>query len=137
MPLSWFAHYDTLEREILATAATFMPAVSPADIKKTVQPVIKRALDAQDGQTYEWQGRQYDPRYGYRAATMRAMLGDLIASPDLWPDLRALAPAEVIHERRRERDREREAVREARDRVAEGRYADHNTGHGYRSGQAG
>lgn len=135
--LSWFAHYDTLEREILRTAQTFMPVVSQADIKKTTQPIIKRAMDAQEGRTYEWQGKQYDPRYGYRAATMRALLGDLIAPPELWPELRALAPAEVIHERRRERDRAREATREARDRVAEGRYSDHNTGDGFRVGQEG
>lgn len=132
--LSWFAHYDTLEREITKTAQTFMPSVPIADIKKSTQPVIKRALDAQAGKKYEWQGRQYDPRYGYRAETLRALLGDLIAPPDLWPELRALAPEHVIQGRRQDRWREREKTREARDRVAEGRYGDHNSGQGYRVG---
>ena len=40
-----------------------------------------------------------------------------------------VAPAHVIHERRQER----EQTRAARDRVTEGRYADHNSGQGYRA----
>jgi hypothetical protein len=115
--LSWFCHPDSLEDEIFKTAKTFTPSLRDTEVRTYIKPILKRAKDAYEGKKYEYLGREWDPRYSFKAETLRTWLGDLIA-PELWPQLRALAPKEVIDERRREREK----ARKARDRVTEGRY---------------
>jgi len=124
--LSWFACPDALASEIAKTARTFAPSLTQRQVETYTKPVLRRAADAAAGKRYEWQGREVDPRYAFRSQTIREWLGEELIVPDLWPELRALAPARVIYERRQERDK-------GRDRVAEGRYADHNSGQGYRA----
>lgn len=130
--LSWYAHPESLSNEIIKTARTFTPTLTKKDVETYTRPILKRATDAAAGRKYEWQGKEVDPRYAFRAETIREWLGGTnLIVPELWPDLRALAPKEVIHERRREREK----VRETRNRAAEGRYGANNTGQGYRAGQ--
>jgi hypothetical protein len=121
--LSWFACHEALRTEIIKTARTFTPSLTLRQVETYAKPILKRAKDAAEGRKYHWQGREVDPRYAFRAETLRDWLGgpELIG-PELWPELRALAPREVIHERKREQKRKFEETREARDRVAEGRY---------------
>ena len=119
--LSWFAAPAALETEIILTAKTFTPTLTQREIQTYAKPILKRAKDAAEGRKYTWEGREVDPRYAFRAETIRQWLGEAVIPPDLWPELRALAPMEVI----RERKREREKARAARDRVAEGRYQRH------------
>lgn len=127
--LSWFTCPVSLHSEINKTAHAIIPSFTHREIETYIKPVLKRAQDAAAGIKYEWQGREVDPRYRFRSETIREWLGrDELIVPDIWPELRALAPAHVIHARRVERDR-------GRDRQAEGRYSDKNTGQGYRSGQ--
>jgi len=121
--LSWFACANALQTEIVKTAKTFTPSLTMREVETYAKPILKRAKDAAEGKKYTWQDREVDPRYAFRAETLRDWLGGQeLITPELWPELRALAPKEVIHERRRERDKAREETRKTRDRVAEGRY---------------
>ncbi|WP_220810480.1 LuxR C-terminal-related transcriptional regulator [Noviherbaspirillum aridicola] len=112
--LSWFAHTDILEDEIMRTAQTFTPTLLEKEVRDQMAPIIERARAAHAGETVLWRGLQVDPRYRFKADTLREWMGDLIA-PELHDQLRCLAPADVIKARKKERDSKR-------DRVAEGRY---------------
>lgn len=104
--LSWFAHPDVLKDEIIKTAHTFTPTLSEEEVEKQMEPVLRRASDAADGKLYTWNGKEADPRYRFKAETLREWLGDLIA-PELHDQLRALAPKEVIEQRKKERGQAR------------------------------
>lgn len=121
--LSWFAQPDAIESEILSVGR-LITDFSDAEILATMSPVISRRNMADQGQKIVFGGREVDPRYFFRAATLRDWIGhDLVSR---YADhLRALAPAEVIKERKKARDAER-------DRVAEGRWQDSYTGDGVR-----
>ena len=106
--LSWFACPDALQTEIVKTAKTFTPSLTLRQVETYTKPIMKRAKEAAEGKKYSWQGREVDPRYAFRAETLRDWLGGSeLITPELWPELRALAPREVIHERRQERDKAR------------------------------
>lgn len=117
--LSWFTHPDSLHDEILATARTFTPTLDEKEVATLMAPVLKRAEMAAAGERLAYNGKLYDPRYNYSAQGLRDYLGDVIPA-ELHGQLRALAPAEVIQERKKERDA-------GRDRVAEGRYKQRRT----------
>lgn len=104
--LSWFAHPDLLKDEIAQTARTFTPSLTDQEVETQMASVVSRARDAAAGKTILWRDAQIDPRYRFKAETLREWLGDLI-HPDLHPQLRALAPAEVIKQRKKERDADR------------------------------
>lgn len=116
--LSWFAQPDAITDEVLQVGR-LITDFSDSEILKIMDPVIKRRGYADAGQKIEWKGQQRDPRYFFKAETLREWIGrDLI---ERYADqLRALAPAEVIKERKKERDA--------------ARWSDHNTGQGYRLG---
>jgi hypothetical protein len=108
--LSWFAHPDVLKDEIIKTAHTFTPTFSEQEIEAQMEPVLHRASEAAAGKRYTWNGKEVDPRYRFKAETLREWLGDLIA-PELHNHLRALAPKEVIAQRKKERGQARYAQR--------------------------
>lgn len=117
--LAWFTPFDSLENEIWDTARRFMPTLTSREVETQMAPVIKRAEDAKAGKSFTWRGDKVNPRYYFTAEKMRELLGDLIV-PELHDRLRCLAPAGVIKERKRANDK--------------ARWADHNTGQGYRVG---
>lgn len=112
--LSWFTEPATLYTEILATAKDMTPSLEEHEISTTMTSVLQRAAMHAAGERTYYNGKDYDPRYNYSAKGLRDYLADVIPS-ELHAQLRTLAPAEVIEERKNERDK-------ARDRVAEGRY---------------
>jgi hypothetical protein len=112
--LSWYTQPESLHAEILATARTFTPSLDEKEVSTQMAPILKRAEMAANGQRLAFNGRDYDARYNYSAETLRESLAGIIP-PALHDQLRALAPAHVIEQRKRERDA-------GRDRVAEGRY---------------
>lgn len=112
--LSWYTKPESLHSEILATARTFTPTLSDKEVDDKISPVLKRAARAAAQEVDRYNGREYDPRYNYKAETLREQLAGLIPV-ELYPQLRTLCPAEVIQQRKKERDA-------GRDRVAEGRY---------------
>lgn len=118
--LSWFAQPDALTDEIAAIGHRITD-FSDADITRVTSTVVQRAVDAKAGKTVEWQGKQRDPRYAYRAATLRSLLAEPLARVPT-DALRALCPADVIARRKQERDA--------------ARWGDHNTGTGVRQGNA-
>jgi hypothetical protein len=103
---------DILQDEIARTARTFTPTLSDQEVAAQMAPVIQRAQASAAGKTLLWHGAAVDPRYRFKADTLREWLGDLIA-PELHPQLRALAPAETIKARKRERDAARYDQRRA------------------------
>lgn len=121
--LSWFAQPDAIESEILSVGR-LITNFSDEEILATMAPVISRRNMADQGHKIAWNGREVDPRYFFKAATLRDWIGHDIVSRYA-DQLRALAPAEVIQERKKARDAER-------DRVAEGRWQDSYTGDGVR-----
>lgn len=112
--LSWFTEPATLYTEILATAKDMTPSLEEHEIAASMASVLKRAEMHAAGERLQYNGKDYDPRYNYSAKGLRDYLADVIP-PELHAQLRALAPAEVILQRKKERDAQR-------DRVAEGRY---------------
>jgi hypothetical protein len=104
--LSWYAHPDLLREEILRTARTFTPTLTDKEVETQMGSVLTRAHAAAAGKTELWHGKQVDPRYRFKAETLREWLGDLVA-PELHPQLRTLAPAGVIRQRKKERDADR------------------------------
>lgn len=112
--LSWFSEPATLYNEILSTAKEMTPSLDEHEIATTMAPVLKRAAMRAAGERLHYNGKDYDPRYNYSAQGLRDYLADVIP-PELYSELRTLAPAEVILQRKKERDAKR-------DRVAEGRY---------------
>lgn len=115
--LSWFAQPDAITDEILSVGRQITD-FDDAEILQTMAPVIARRNQADAGHTIAWNGQDRDPRYFFKAGTLRDWIGhDLIERHA--DQLRALAPAEVIKERKAERDR--------------ARWGDHYTGTGVRA----
>jgi hypothetical protein len=112
--LSWFCEPTTLQNEIMTTARDMTPTLDEHEITQTMAPILKRAAMRAAGEHMHYNGKDYDPRYNYSAQGLRDYLADIIPV-ELHSQLRALAPAEVILQRKKERDL-------VRDRVAEGRY---------------
>jgi hypothetical protein len=114
--LSWFAQPDAIESEILSIGESITD-FRPDEILQLMGSVIARRNMADAGETVEWMGKARDPRYFFKAQTLREWIGEerLVRHADV---LRALAPASVIKERKRARDAER--------------WEDHYTGKGVR-----
>lgn len=112
--LSWFCAPGTLYDEILATAKDMTPSLDENEIATSMASVLERAARHAAGERDIYNGKDYDPRYNYSAQSLRDYLVGIIP-PELHSQLRALAPAEMILQRKKERDA-------ARDRVTEGRY---------------
>lgn len=121
--LSWFAHADTLEGELLRRAQTWTPGFKEADLRAAIKNPIERAHQAASGLKIEWNGQQRDPRYWYKRETLHTLMQPLI-DDELAPRLRAI----VSDETRAVHRREIEAARAPRDRVAEGRYKKSHAG---------
>lgn len=116
--LSWFAQPDAIQDEVLQMGR-LLTDFSDGEIMQIMNPVIQRRNDADAGHKVLFNGMERDPRYFFKAATLREWIGeDLIAR--YADQLRALAPAEVILARKKERDA--------------ARWDDKYTGQGYRAG---
>jgi hypothetical protein len=115
--LSWFTTADALADEIEDAARTFTSGLQESEVTKVVKLIQKRAEAAQKGEKVIWEGREVDPRYHFRRASLYKRLEGLI--PDaMLPKLRAIIPDRLAAERKKERDQDR--------------YEDHYTGEGMR-----
>lgn len=74
MALAWSCHAQALEAEIvqIASKATGWP---PHDARRQMGAVIRRAHDAAAGNRIRYGGRDLDPRYKMKAATIVRWLG--------------------------------------------------------------
>lgn len=122
--LSWFCSSDALRSEVLLVAKKLMPQLKASEVKKAIDPNIKRVEKFLAGEKVEWQGQQRDPRYWFKRQTIFERLEEIIPV-DLYPQLRAILPASVIKERKAEADK-------SRDRSE--RFQDKNTKSGVRVG---
>jgi hypothetical protein len=101
--LSWFADVQALEGEAYLVAKKIMPELKSGEVRKAIDPNVKRAIAAGEGKTVIWNGIEKDPRYWYKRETILDLLQDVIP-PDMTLDLRALVPTEVLKARKEERD---------------------------------
>ena len=115
--LSWFTSSESLENEIVHAAKTYTPGLKSGEVKKVSKLVCKKAEAAACGKKVRWNGRDVDPRYHLRRATLYRLLKGIIPD-DLLPRLRAVIPDRLASERKKERDH--------------ARYEDHYTGEGVR-----
>jgi hypothetical protein len=106
--LSWFAHTDTLEHEILAQAQVWVKngQWTERDVLLKMRPVIQRATAVSGGNHCEWNGKLVDPRYRFRRNTLWNLCRGMVPA-DLIPELRAIIPDEIAAKRQLERDRAR------------------------------
>jgi len=117
--LSWFAHADVLEYELLKQASAWT-SLSDSETRKALQPVLARAAQAATGKLVPFDGKLVDPRYRFRRETLYEWMQGCIPA-DLAPQLRAIVSKETKAEHERERNSKR-------DRVAEGRHQTHERG---------
>ena len=122
--LSWFSSPDALQSEIILVAKKLMPELRANEIKKAIEPNVKRVKKWMNGEKVIWDGKERDPRYWFKRQTIFERLEEIIPK-DLYPDLRAILPASVIKERKAEADK-------SRDRSE--RFQDKNTKSGVRVG---
>jgi hypothetical protein len=120
--LSWFTNAQGLQEHIERVAKTYMPSLSVREVRSYMKPVLSRAHAAARGETYEWKGRQKDPRYEFRTLTIRARLGALI-TPALEPQLIALGVPKSAEETLAIRKAQKATHEKTRSRAQEGRYA--------------
>lgn len=115
--LSWFTTADALADEIEDAAKTFTSGLQESEVTKVVKLIQKRAEAAQKGEKVIWEGRQVDPRYHFRRASLYKRLAGII--PDtMLPQLSAIIPDRLAAQRKKERDQDR--------------FEDHYTGEGVR-----
>lgn len=119
--LSWFTQPDSLASEVEAVARTYTPGLKIGEVRSAIAPTLAKATAAAAGETITWNGQARDPRYWFKRATLLDWIGPVIPA-DLYPQLRAIIPDQLRTERRNAAER--------------ARYADHNTGQGYRSSSA-
>lgn len=109
--LSWFARPETLKDEIERTAKSFTPTLTDAEVETQMAPVLKRAAMSAQGKTIVYDGQERDARYHFKAESIRTLLraadGSSLIPEELYDRLRALAPADVIKQRKKERDAKR------------------------------
>ena len=119
--LSWFAHADTLEAELIHRAMTWTPGLKASEVKAGISSSIKRAQRAAAGEKVLFNGQERDPRYWFKRETLHGLMEPLI-QPELAPTLRAIVSDDIWREHRHETKAKHETTRATRDRVAEGRY---------------
>lgn len=118
--LSWFASPETIEDEVIDLAKLYCPEIQETEAMRAASQSIARAKRAAGGEVDMWQGEVKDPRYFFKRMTLWERMEDL-ANP-IKHRLRAIIPDEISSERKQA--------------VWSGRWSDHNTGEGYRQGNA-
>lgn len=104
--LSWFAHPETLEAELLGQARVWTPYLTEKEVRAAYQAPLERARMAAAGETIQWQGIDIDPRYRMRRSTLYELLQPIIP-PALERTLRAVISDETRKEHKRETDAKR------------------------------
>lgn len=125
--LSWFASPESIDAEVQDIAARFCPDITLQEATQAASASIARAMAAAAGEKTTWCGIEKDPRYHFKRKTLFERIGPL-ALPIL-DQLQAIIPEELASAREADRQSHR-------DRTAEGRYRDKNTGKGHRLGNA-
>lgn len=107
--ISWISMPVVLRREVYALArqVTGPDGWSERETETRMSAVIRRALMAARGETVEWQGQQWDPRYRFRTDTIIELLK---ITPEEQRQLATIWSDEIRNEKDRER---KEAERRA------------------------
>lgn len=105
MALAWSCHPQALESEIIRIAAR-TTGLNPREAKGQMGSAIRRAHDAAAGKTVSFAGKEVDPRYRMKAATIARWL-DITADEQRDAGLRLLLDPDVRRERKARCERER------------------------------
>lgn len=105
MALAWSCHPQALEREIIRIAVR-AAGWSQREAKNQMGSIIRRAHDAAAGKTVSFAGKEIDPRYRMKAATIVKWLG-ITADEQRAAGLRILLDKDVRKERKARCERER------------------------------
>lgn len=104
--LSWFAHPETLQAELVGQARVWAPHLSEKEVRAAYQAPLERARMAAAGETVQWQGVDVDPRYKMRRNTLYGLLKPIIPH-ELEQTLRAIVSDDVKRQHRQETDAKR------------------------------
>jgi hypothetical protein len=104
----------SLEAEIRALAQEFAPTWSEAEQRSCVSSALSRAQAAHAGKTVEFKGREVDPRYRQRNATLVELLR---ISPDEALKLKTILPKDEAMRRDAERQCARRRAKGAQPRA--------------------
>lgn len=104
--LSWFAHAETLESELVNQAKTWTPTWSTEKVRNTIMPALKKAEKAASGEKVIWNEQERDPRYWFKRETLHQLMEPIIP-PELAPKLRAIVSDEIRAAHRKEQERAR------------------------------
>lgn len=118
--MSWFSSVHSIREALYDKAEKWTTGLSEKEIDDAIASAINRLEKFEKGEKVMYNGREVDPRYHYRRATIYNLLKDII-QPHIANELRAIISSEQRTQRRAERER-------ARDRVAEGRHKRHYEG---------
>lgn len=118
--LSWFASPESIQDEVIDLARLYASGIEESEAVRAASQSIERAKAAAGGEGGLWDGQIVDPRYRFKRVTLWERL-EYLASP-LQNQLRAIIPDQLAEERRQA--------------IWSGRWLDHNTGKGYRVGNA-
>lgn len=116
MALAWSCHPQALESEIVRIAAR-ATGWSAREAKSQMGAVIRRARDAAAGKTVSFAGKEVDPRYRMKAATIIRWLG-ITADEQRGAGLRVLLDPDRRKERKAGLERERRQRNGAASRTA-------------------
>lgn len=121
--MSWFSSVHSIREALYDKAEKWTVGLTEKEVEDAISSAINRLEKFEKGEKVIYNGREVDPRYHYKRATIYALLKDII-KPQVANELRAI----ISSEQRTQRRAEREKKREPRDRVAEGRYKRHYEG---------
>ncbi len=105
MALAWSCHPQALENEIVRIAAG-AAGLTVREAKNQMGSVIRRARDAAAGKTISFAGKEVDPRYRMKAATIVRWL-EITAKEQRDAGLRLLLDRDIRQDRKARCERER------------------------------
>lgn len=112
--MSWFSSVHSIREALYDKAEKWTTGLTEREVEDAISSAINRLEKFEKGEKVMYKGREVDPRYHYKRATIYALLKDII-QPHIVNELRAIISSEQRTQRRAEREKKR-------DRVAEGRY---------------
>lgn len=120
--MSWFSSVHSIREALYDKAEKWTVGLTDKEVEDAISSAIDRLEKFEKGEKVMYKGREVDPRYHYKRATIYALLKDII-QPHIANELRAIISSEQRTQRRAEREKKR-------DRVAEGRHKTKHTGIG-------
>ena len=105
--MSWFSSVHSIREALYDKAEKWTTGLTEREIDDAIASAINRLEKFEKGEKVMYKGREVDPRYHYRRATIYALLKDII-QPNVANELRAIISSEQRTQRRAEREQQRD-----------------------------